>query len=74
MSKYFELITEIIGWLQIFLSPFLLGIIIGAFVVTVLVGAYEGVVKIFSELPTWLSTILNFAPLIGIIFYVNRNK
>ena len=49
-------------------------ILIGAFVVTVLVGAYEGVVKIFSELPTWLSTILNFAPLIGIIFYVNRNK
>lgn len=31
MSKYFELIIEIIGWLQIFLSPFLLGIIIGAF-------------------------------------------
>ena len=30
MSKLFELLTEIIGWLQIFASPFLVSLIIAA--------------------------------------------
>lgn len=49
-------------------------IIIIAFVIIVLSGAYEGVLEKFSELPTWLSTIVGFAPLIALIFYVNREK
>lgn len=32
MEKFFELITESIGWLQIVASPFLIGIIIGALI------------------------------------------
>ncbi|MBF8457669.1 hypothetical protein IV494_10810 [Kaistella sp. G5-32] len=32
MSKFFELITESIGWLQIVASPFLIGICIGSFI------------------------------------------
>lgn len=49
-------------------------LIIVAFVLTVFFGAYKGVVEIFSELPTWLSTILGSAPFIGFIFYINRDK
>lgn len=32
MTKFFEKITELIGWLQIAASPFLVGLIIGAIV------------------------------------------
>lgn len=32
MTKFFEKITELIGWLQIAASPFLVGLIIGAVV------------------------------------------
>ena len=32
MSKYFELITEILGWLQIVASPFFVAVIIGVFI------------------------------------------
>ena len=32
MSKYFEIITEIIGWLQIVVSPLLVAIIIGSII------------------------------------------
>lgn len=32
MSKFFELISESIGWLQIVASPFLIGICIGSFI------------------------------------------
>ena len=31
-KSFFELITEIIGWLQIVASPFLIGLIIGAII------------------------------------------
>lgn len=31
-KNYFEIFTEIIGWIQIFLSPFLVGIIIGSII------------------------------------------
>jgi len=32
MSKYFELIKEIFGWLQIVASPLLIGVLIGAII------------------------------------------
>ncbi len=32
MTKFFELITELIGWLQIAASPFFIGLLIGSIV------------------------------------------
>lgn len=32
MSKFFKLLTELIGWLQIMVSPFFIGLFIGAIV------------------------------------------
>lgn len=54
MSKYFELFTEIIGWLRIFASPFLVSVIVAAI--------------IYFSNQTWLNLII--ALLICLIVFV----
>ena len=46
-ESLFELFTEIVGWLQIFASPFLMGLIIGAIVYFFKPGTTRLIIAIF---------------------------
>lgn len=65
MHKFFELVTEIIGWIQIVLAPTLLGLIIGLIV-------YYNVENIYGLVIGSLIALLSL--ILGIILATKKIK